>query len=522
MKKVIVGIFLILVGIAALLLTVKDPYSEAEKLDELKAKFATLKKSKVDHSKFPELQKDFKNPREVTAACISCHNQRHKEVMASNHWNWERPTYVKGKGILYLGKKNHINNFCIGSHGNEMSCAKCHIGLGLDDKKQIIFTDSTNIDCMVCHDNTGTYAKGDALGGAPAPTVNLKLVAQKPGKPTRDNCGVCHFFGGGGNNVKHGDLEKAQFHTTKDVDVHMGENSENMSCVDCHKTENHMISGKLYTMSSTNNHRVTCEQCHGETPHKEDIINEHTLKVSCQACHIPEYAKVNATKMEWDWSTAGKLKNGEPYVEEDEMGNHAYMSIKGSFKWAKHVKPEYIWFNGTASFVTTCQPIKDTSKPVVLNKLYGSYSDPFSKITPVKVHRARQPYDPGTGLLITPKLYSDKKGEGAFWQDFDWYAAAREGMKESCLPFSGQVTFIRTESYWPLNHMVSEKDKAVSCTECHTRENSRLAALTDFYMPGRDYNKFVDGFGIAAVVMTFFGVITHGSLRIMSKKRRSR
>ncbi|HRT99092.1 MAG TPA: tetrathionate reductase family octaheme c-type cytochrome [Ignavibacteriales bacterium] len=522
MKKVIVGLFLIIVAIAAIVYSIRDPYVDKDSLEDLKTKFSTIKKSKVDHSKFPELQKEFKDPREVTKACISCHNHRHKEVMASNHWNWERPTYVKEKGILYIGKKNTINNFCIGSHGNELSCAKCHIGLGVDANKNIVFTDSTNIDCIVCHDNTGTYAKGNEMGGAPAPTVNLKAVAQNPGKPTRDNCGVCHFFGGGGNNVKHGDLEKALFHTTKTVDVHMGDDGMNMSCIDCHKTENHQISGKLYTMSSTNNHRVTCEQCHGETPHSESIINEHTLKVSCQACHIPVYAKVNATKMEWDWSTAGKLKDGKPYVEEDEMGNHAYMSIKGSFKWAKNVKPNYIWFNGTASFVTSCQPIKDTTKSVVLNKLYGSYNDPFAKIYPVKIHKAKQPYDPETGLLITPKLYAEKPGEGGYWKDFDWYMAAKKGMEESCLPFSGKVAFIRTESYWLVNHMVSEKEKAVSCTECHTSENSRLAGLNDFYMPGRDRNNLVEFIGIASILMSLLGVTVHGSLRFYFNRKNKR
>ena len=29
-------------------------------------------------------------------------------------------------------------------------------------------------------------------------------------------------------------------------------------------------------------------------------------------------------------------------------GNHTYLSIKGSFKWGKILKPEYVWFNGTA------------------------------------------------------------------------------------------------------------------------------------------------------------------------------
>lgn len=36
----------------------------------------------VDHTRFEELQKEFATPQEVTEACIACHNERHKEVMA--------------------------------------------------------------------------------------------------------------------------------------------------------------------------------------------------------------------------------------------------------------------------------------------------------------------------------------------------------------------------------------------------------------------------------------------------------
>lgn len=285
------------------------------------------------------------------------------QVMNSNHWNWEREEYVKGRGIVYLGKKNAINNFCIGSQGNEMSCAKCHVGLGYDKNGQL-FADSSNIDCMVCHDNTNTYLKASEKAGAPKMDLDFNKIAFSSGKPTRNNCGVCHFYGGGGNNVKHGDLDEAMFDTTKDVDIHMGTDGMNMQCITCHKTEQHNISGKLYSLSSMNRNRAYCEDCHSSTPHKDDIINEHNLKVACQSCHIPVYAKANSTKMYWDWSTAGKLKNGEPYEEDDSLGNHTYLSIKGSFKWERNVKPDYIWFNGTATHYLKGDKIADASKPL--------------------------------------------------------------------------------------------------------------------------------------------------------------
>ncbi|HOJ08319.1 MAG: tetrathionate reductase family octaheme c-type cytochrome [Ignavibacteriota bacterium] len=486
---------------------------EPTTLMKLKEKYSKKYFPSVDHSKFTSLQQKFSSPQQVTAACISCHNKRHQEVMQSNHWNWEREEYIEGKGIVYLGKRNAINNFCIGTQGNEESCAKCHIGYGMTSKGKS-FTDSTNVDCLVCHDNTETYVKESEKGGMPLATLNFNEIAQSVGKPKLSNCGVCHFYGGGGNNVKHGDLDEAMFETTRDVDVHMGTDGAKLQCVDCHTTEKHNISGKVYSLSSMNMDRNTCEQCHTATPHEENILNEHTIKVACQSCHIPIYAKVNSTKMSWDWSTAGKLRNGEPYEENDSLGNHTYLSIKGDFTWDRNVVPDYIWFNGTASHYLEGDLISDTTRPLVLNQLHGSYADDDSKIYPVKIHKAKQPYDPVNKILIKPKLYADKKGEGALWIDFDWHSAAVEGMKEANLPFSGQIAFINTEMYWPVNHMVSVKENTLDCNGCHTRENSRLAGLNDFYMPGRDYSNIVEVGGVWMLILTLLGVLAHASVRI--------
>ncbi len=513
MKKIILTLafisLLIILAIGYLSQTDYEPTT----LMNLKEKYSEKYIPSVDHSKFLSLQQKFNSPQQVTATCIGCHNKRHTEVMQSNHWNWEREEYVKGRGIVYLGKKNAINNFCIGTQGNEESCAKCHIGYGMTSDGKV-YTDSLNVDCLVCHDNSETYVKASEMGGAPETTLDFNLIAQSVGKPKLSNCGVCHFFGGGGNNVKHGDLDMAMFETIKDVDVHMGIDGAKLQCVDCHTTEKHNISGKVYSLSSMNLNRNTCEQCHTETPHEDNILNEHSIKVACQSCHIPTYAKANSTKMYWDWSTAGKLKNGEPYEEDDSLGNHTYLSIKGSFVWERNVVPDYIWFNGTASHYLEGDVINDTANALVLNQLHGSYADDESKIYPVKIHIAKQPYDPVNRILIQPKLFAENKGEGAFWKDFNWQTASEVGMKEANLPFSGKISFIETKMYWPVNHMVATKENTLSCNGCHTRENSRLAGLNDFYMPGRDYSKIVETLGVWNLLLTLLGVMIHASVRI--------
>jgi len=203
----------------------------------------------VDHSRFDNLKEEFPTAHDATAACLSCHTERHHEIMSTSHWQWERNEELEGKGVVPLGKRNILNNFCIGVGGSEATCTRCHIGYGYADKT-FDFNEPNNIDCLVCHDNSGTYKKAKGAAGLPDESVDLNYVAQNVGSPTRANCGVCHFWGGGGNNVKHGDLEIALLDATTDVDVHMGIDGEDMSCVDCHVTEKHQMAGKLYALSS--------------------------------------------------------------------------------------------------------------------------------------------------------------------------------------------------------------------------------------------------------------------------------
>ena len=517
MTKTILGIILfVIVSLLLLNLLTGEEYYNLN-LEKLKQEYAIKPVSSIDHRKLPELQREFDTPQDVTEACIGCHTERHREVMASAHWNWERVSYVEGRGVAAAGKKNVLNNFCLGAQSNELSCAKCHIGFGMTND-HFDFKNARNVDCMVCHDNSEEYLKGSAMAGYPDRSVNLTKVAQSVGSPQKINCGSCHFYSGGGNNVKHGDLEEAQLACDRDVDVHMAANGMNLACVDCHTAENHQIKGRLYSVSSTNTNRATCEQCHSSTTHFDDILNRHNAKVSCQACHIPTYAKVNPTKMSWKWSEAGKLRDGQPYTEVNDDHTWEYQSIKGEFIWAKDVKPDYVWFNGTADHYLLGDTIHEV--PVQMNRLFGSHDDKNSKIVPVKIHSGDQIYDTKYKTLIQPKLFSQVTGDSAYWKDFDWQTAAEAGMKRVGLPYSGEYAFVETQMYWPINHMVAPKDQTVGCAECHTRENGRLANLDGFYLPGRDYNKRLDASGVFLFFAALGAVILHAAFRIVMAIRR--
>lgn len=476
------------------------------------------KKQIVDHTQFDILKKDFKDAHELTATCLTCHNGRHKEILESSHFLWSREQTSEKRGTFEMGKRNAINNFCIGIAGSEKTCVRCHAGYGWNDK-DYDFTDPNNIDCLVCHDQTGTYEKAKGKAGYPLETVDLNFVATNVGLPLRYNCGVCHFWGGGGNNVKHGDLDKAMNDCSREVDVHMTTEGENMDCIECHKTENHNIPGQAYSVSSENRDRITCVQCHTNEPHEQNVLNNHQEKIACQTCHIPIYAKANPTKMQWDWSTVGRLgEHGERLIEPDAYGGHKYYSHKGTFVYRSNVKPEYFWFDGTATHTLVSDTI-DATSVVQINSLGGCSTDGVSKIWPVKVHRGKQPYDIVHKTLIQPKLWDKVKGNGALWLDYDWDVAAQNGMDYLGLPYSGQWDFIETEMYWPLNHQVSPASQALTCKECHTSsDEGRLANMDGFYIPGRDRMAGVEYFGYAIVILSLLGVVTHAVIRMFFAK----
>ncbi|MCK5856627.1 MAG: tetrathionate reductase family octaheme c-type cytochrome [Bacteroidales bacterium] len=533
MKRIIYVILVLIVPqlIVYTLITRFDINLGSDESEEIELVNYTKKADKVirkvvDHAKFEVLQQEFERPQDVTLACLSCHTERHHEIMANNHWTWDRSEKLANRdSVVVVGKKNIINNFCIGIGGSEKTCSRCHIGYGWEDKS-FDFSKEENIDCLVCHDQSGTYVKAKGAAGYPAVGLDLNLISQSVGSPKRENCGVCHYWGGGGNNVKHGDLDDAMNSCSREVDVHMAIDGEDMSCVECHKTENHAIPGKVYALSSEDKNRVTCVQCHTEAPHTDKLLNDHFQRIACQTCHIPEYAKANATKMVWDWSTAGRLdEHGNTIHESDADGNHNYLSIKGTFVYDDHVVPEYYWFNGLADHLLITDSITET--PVQMNTLEGSYNDKgancstgsCSKIWPVKVHRGKQPYDVVSKKIVQPKLWSPNKGDSAYWTDFDWDNSIEAGMKYVGLPYSGKYDFVETEMYWPLNHQVSPADKSLQCTSCHSSSpDSRLANLKDFYLPGRDRFKMIDYAGIFLVLFALLGVIIHGGIRIVLRK----
>jgi len=435
----------------------------------------------MDHSTIKILEGPFDSPQQVTSTCLSCHPNAAEEIMGTVHWTWEITNEKTGQ---MLGKRNLINNFCISIESNEPRCTSCHISYGWEDNT-FDFEAKENIDCLVCHDTTGTYQKFPTGAGYPATTdtefpagsgnifsaPDYAYIAQNIGQTSRETCGACHFYGGGGDYVKHGDLDSSLIDPAFEIDVHMSADGADFDCTTCHMTEDHKIAGSRYLEAPED--WQGCESCHTTEPHEIASLNHHTEKVSCQTCHIPEFARGGLpTKMTWDWSTAGQLgANGKPLVTKNDDGQVIYDGKKGNFTYESNVIPDYVWYNGNVSYTLTGEEI-DPSQPVHINDFLGDKDDPTAKIYPVKTFTAVQPYDSGNNTLAIPHLFGSD--DAAYWKSFDWDASIAAGMDYAGLNYSGQYDFVESIMYWPTTHMVAPISEALECHECHTAENGRV------------------------------------------------
>jgi octaheme c-type cytochrome (tetrathionate reductase family) len=411
------------------------------------------RKSHTDHQGM--MKGPFADGPAVTRACLACHPDAGRQMLHSSHFTWlGQLAQVPGAGRGHekpqrIGKKNLINNFCLSIESNWPRCTSCHAGYGWKDA-EFDFSRAENVDCLVCHEQTGTYRKD--LAGLPAAGVDLVAVANSVANPTRENCGTCHFAGGGGDAVKHGDMDGTMLFPRESIDVHMGRHA--MVCTDCHRTKEHEIPGQSLSVSVSGHSRVACTDCHQQAPHGNQRLDEHAGAVACATCHIPSMAVGAPTKMVWDWSTAGR----DTAVKDP----HRYSKEKGSFVYAKGVAPEYYWYDGTGERYLKGDRI-DPEAVTAVSRPRGSVRDPGARIWPFKVHRGKQPYDLQHEHLLVAQTF----GKGGFWTEYDWDKALRLGARASRLAYSGQHGFATTEMYWALAHMVQPGERALQCVDCH-------------------------------------------------------
>lgn len=428
--------------------------------------------------------------------CLSCHSTQGTEMVNSLHAKWKAPTpeLTNTKGEELGKAMRGINTFCTYAMSSKNACFSCHVRA---DGNAPHPAEAKDIDCLMCHNDTyqrkftsdptntqtvdnvngetKTYVFGkvDSQGNymiepdyskMPAGTSMVNL-ARSVQMPTSKSCLRCHATAGGADWTKRGDLGLNSTNPTVDQDVHLSLNGAALTCVACHSNLNHKIGGRGIDLRGTETTAPTCQACHTAAPHANVVLNRHASgQVSCQTCHIREFAKGGATEMSRDFRVPvwnpNQLSGQGGFIGEE---------IKQSF-----VKPEYVWFNGTSSVYNVGDTIQPDAQGVYhMAKANGAPFDGTSSIVPIKRHFTVMPLHE-SGKMIPPAIVW-------MFMTGKYDVAVQKGMEEQGM--SGNYAMVQADAEMLITHGVEPKAKAPSCTECHnntghTADGSGLLPMT--------------------------------------------
>ncbi len=410
---------------------------------------------------------------EGTKTCLKCHEAQARDVFHSAHYQWKgtSPDLVGENATKTLhGKFIDINDFCT-NPGNSWidiiknkegkviadGCSKCHIGFGKKPGDKMTRDELENIDCLMCHApgySRKIVEENGKFRWVPRDDEDMVTArAQNVMKATSSMCLKCHIGGGGGNNFKRGDIESAHMDADENLDVHF---ADGMACTECHETKNHRIAGRGNDLASTDlkGVKVACENCHDSDPHDSDRLNAHTKTLHCTVCHIPDFARVDATDMERDWE----------HVEQGHNGKWEHESVM-----KKNVIPVYAWWNGKTKYIDYKKPVQVDNGVIHVAQPVGDINDKTAKIYPFKLHKAKLPVIKKSGLL-TPMTVN------IIFKTGDVNKAVIDGAKNywGVDIKKGDYEFMEFDRYMGLFHEVVNNDKVLKCSDCHTKKDGRL------------------------------------------------
>jgi hypothetical protein len=489
--------------------------------------------------------------------CVACHQAQAEAMFGSVHYRQSGPTPNVPNILGEAGERGFgdigFNTYC-GTHitSSRATCAGCHVGYGRYPQETMTPEQLANIDCLMCHQDAyrrtpaGPFQPWETLGEDGRPRIiqipiedetgfaympdeaNMQIsileAARTVHLPTRASCLRCHAGASGSDGGKRGDFSSVTVNPPRSSDIHLSPQGANLVCADCHAVGGHRVRGRgLDLRPNDAPERFTCAACHGDQPHGDYSRyngarrDTHALKVACQTCHIPTYAKDVSTEMERDWFN--------PY--------YSPSACSGQGGWkpeeirSSNVVPTYAWFDGTSEvLVLGQQPVAVVNGRESFAIPLGSVeADTSAKIHPMKEHLSSSAQltrvfgdanedadvdlddlDAGVACLAGPDVPSacdflDVDSDGdvdlvdmaqfqlcfagpgepsgcgvpgemvphstfTYFTTANFERAVREGM--TYVGMAGQWQLTEVHTYQTINHGVEDHDEALRCGQCHS------------------------------------------------------
>lgn len=406
-------------------------------------------------------------------ACLTCHESEAFEMHGSSHYQWQGQALYTVNGPDVQGKLNTaLNSYCISILGNWNACGSCHVGLGAKPEATATASQLQNIDCLVCHqkDYKRKKVNGVFVPDIANMAITMDQAVQTVHTPVRSNCVQCHAKGGGGDNNKRGDMALAHAASTdRNFDVHMSTTGANLTCQQCHITQNHRIAGRGSDLRQTDlDIKVNCStaNCHTNkktaSGHASADINRHVNRVACQTCHIKNYARnaadttaTESTEVYRDWTIpewSAALSRWEPLI------------TRGS-----NLKPEYAFWNGTSWNYSLNETVRfdaaagtyPTSRPE------GGINESGSMLYPFKYKKALQPLADSLGVLVALDT-------SVYFSSGNYDNAVKAGLANMGRPDTTPYRNVDTDTYQLITHEVMPKGNALACAQCHTSTATQM------------------------------------------------
>lgn len=415
---------------------------------------------------------------EGTKTCLECHEQEALTFFHSQHYQWRggTPDLVNTEQSQALGKLTMVNDFCTNPGGSQWigkvlndegkvlakGCSGCHAGLGKLPGSEPTREQLENMDCLICHASgyrRDLYATDDG-GWEWRPILyrnqeGMDSVAKRISLPDRAMCLRCHSASGGGPNFKRGDIEYILKDPDYDHDVHMSseaEGGQDMWCIDCHTDDDHThrVLGRGVDLAATDrpDKNIDCaSQCHRQLSHENPDIDSDHQRLTCPACHIPEFARDEATDMFRDWSNVHF---------DEEKGKYTYGQ-----ELEYDVEPVYAWFNGSSYAQVPGTPVRrDEEGKVTMVLPEGSREDPTARIAPFKLHRGVLP-------VLTEQQWIAPVATEELYHHGDPDKAVRDAVASLYGLQDAAFTWEDTIRYMGIYHAVPPAEDALKCADCH-------------------------------------------------------